>query len=254
MAGHPSEMTGRHDRIQPRPLNLLRGQGPVLKIGHRGAAALAPANTIEAVEAALVHGVDLVELDVFGASDGRLVLSHSRRELVEEPVTLDDMLVFLAERAPQARVLTDLKFAGRERQFIETLRAHGFVERVVASTSQVGTLQSLRRLEPQLARSRTYPRGRVYFGEHRTFIHVSRPVQWAMRLTLPSRVRRLVDEVGASALTLNHRVVSRAAVERCHELGVAVFAWTVNEPDLVRRLEALGVDGVITDDPRVFAG
>jgi glycerophosphoryl diester phosphodiesterase len=204
--------------------------------------------------AALVHGVDLVELDVFGAPGGRLVLGHSRRELVAEPVTLDDVLVFLAERAPRARVLTDLKFAGRERQFLDALRAHGFVERVIASTSQVGTLQNLRRLEPQLARSRTYPRGRVYFGEHRTFIHVSRPVQWAMRLTLPSRVRRLVDEVGASAMTLHHRVVTRAAVERCHELGVAVFAWTVNEQDLVERLEAVGVDGLITDDPRILAG
>jgi glycerophosphoryl diester phosphodiesterase len=241
-------------RTQATPLKVLRGTGPVLKIGHRGAAALAPANTIEAVEAALVHGVDLVEIDVFGAPGGRLVLSHSRRELVAEPVTLDEMLVFLAERAPRTRVLADLKFAGRERQFVEALRAHGFVERVLASTSQVSTLRNLRRLEPQLARSRTYPRGRVYFGEHRTFIHVSRPVQWAMRLTLPSRVSRFVDEVGASALTLNHRVVSRAAVERCHELGVAVLAWTVNEQDLVERLEALGVDGVITDDPRILVG
>src|SRR5262245_57348628 len=157
LVGHPSERTGRIDRIQPKPLRLLRGDGPLLKIGHRGAAALAPANTIEAVEAALVHGVDLVELDVFGASDGRLVLSHSRRELVTEPVTLDEMLVFLAEHAPHTRVLTDLKFAGRERQFVEALRFHGFAERVIASTSHVDTLRNLRRLEPRLARSRTYP-------------------------------------------------------------------------------------------------
>jgi len=33
-----------------------------------------------------------------------------------------------------------------------------------------------------------------------------------------------------------------------------VYVWTVNSGDLVRRLDALGVDGVITDDPRVFAG
>jgi glycerophosphoryl diester phosphodiesterase len=75
-----------------------------------------------------------------------------------------------------------------------------------------------------------------------------------MRAVLPFRVRRLVDEVSASAMTLNHRVVTRAAVERCHAHGIAVFAWTVNDAETARRLDGLGVDGVITDDPRVLAG
>ena len=212
-------------------MRLLRGDGPLLRIGHRGAAALAPANTIEAVEAALEHGVDHVELDVFAGRDGKLVLGHSRRELADEPVALDEMLAFLADRAPEIGVLTDLKFAGKERALVEALRAHGFVERALACTSQVGTLRNLNRLEPKLARSRTYPRGRVYLGGHRTFIHVAGPVQWAMRAALPYRARGLVEEAGASAMTLNHRVVTRATVERCHELGVAVFAWTVNDPE-----------------------
>jgi glycerophosphoryl diester phosphodiesterase len=235
-------------------VRLLRGDGPLLKIGHRGAAALAPANTIEAAEAAIVHGVDLIELDVFGGPDGQLVLSHSRRELAEEPVTLDEMLAFLVARAPTAGVLADVKFVGRERQLVEALRAHGLVGRAIASTSQVNTLRNLRRLEPGLARSRTYPRGRVHLGGRPTFIHVAGPVRWAMRAALPYRVRRLVDEVSAAALTLNYRVVTRASVERCHELGVAVFAWTVNDGAVAQRLDELGVDGVISDDPRILAG
>jgi glycerophosphoryl diester phosphodiesterase len=232
-------------------VRFLRGHGPPLKIGHRGAAALAPANTIEAAEAALVHGVDLIELDVFGGPNG-LVLGHSRRELTDDPVALDDMLAFLTENGPTIGIVADVKFVGHERQLVETLRAHGFVERAIASTSNVSTLRNLRRLEPALARSRTYPRGRVYLGHHRTFIHVAGPVQWAMRAALPFRVRGLMDEVSASAMTLNHRVVTRTTVERCHELGVAVFAWTVNDADVARRLGELGVDGVITDDPRIL--
>jgi glycerophosphoryl diester phosphodiesterase len=55
-------------------------------------------------------------------------------------------------------------------------------------------------------------------------------------------------------LTLQYRFVSRALVERCHARSVAVFAWTVNDPDLVAALDALAVDGVISDDPRVFPG
>ena len=233
-------------------MNLLRGDGPLLKVGHRGAAALAPANTIEAVEAALVHGVDFVELDVF-ASEGKLVLGHSRRELSAAPVTLDEMLAFLAERAPTTGLLADLKLAGHDRQLVNALRAHGLVERTLACTNYAPTLNNLRGIEPDLARSRTYPRGHVYFGRRRTRFPVRGPALWALKKALPYRVEHLTSEVGARAMTLGRRVVTKETVERCHELGIAVFVWTVNRADLVRRLDALGVDGVITDDPRVLA-
>ena len=233
-------------------MNLLRGEGPVLRIGHRGAAALAPPNTIQAVEAALAQGVDLIELDVFGRPDRTLVLGHSRKELGEEPVTLEDVFAFLSETAADVGLLADLKGAGWEQELVDALRRHDLVERAVASTSNVETLQTLRRLEPRLGRSRTYPRGRLYPGTRRVSIPVRGPVLAAMRLVLPFRVAGLVEKVGASAVTLKHEVVSHWVVERCHELGVAVFVWTVNDPGLFRRLDALGVDGVISDDPRIF--
>jgi glycerophosphoryl diester phosphodiesterase len=235
-------------------VKLLRGGGPVLRIGHRGAAALAPANTIQAVEAAIEQGVDLVELDVFGRPDRTLVLGHSRRELGDEPVTLEDVFAFLADKAPAIGLVADVKGAGWEQELVQALRRHDLVERTVASTSDVGSLQALRRIEPSLARSRTYPRGRLFLGRRRTFVPVGGPVLAAMRLALPHRVTGFVEEVEASGLTLKHPVVSREVVERCHELGVAVLVWTVNDRALFRRLDALGVDGVISDDPRIFQG
>ena len=235
-------------------MNLLRGDGPVLRIGHRGAAALAPPNTIAAVDAALAHGVDLIELDVFGRPDKTLVLGHSRRELGDEPVTLEDVFAYLAENAPETGLVADVKGAGWEQGLVQALRRHGLVERTVVCTSDVGSLQVFRRIEPPLARSRTYPRGRLFLGRRRTVVPVGGPVLVGMRLSLPLRIAGLVEEVGASAVTLKHRVVSREVVERCHELGVAVLTWTVNDRALFRRLDAFGVDGVISDDPRIFQG
>ena len=231
-------------------MNLLRSDGPLLRIGHRGAAALAPANTIEAVEAALAVGVDAVEVDIFWRDS--LVIGHSRRELGIEPVSADAMFGFLAERAPEVGVLTDLKLAERERELVEVLRRHGLVERTVACTSDAGVLRRLRELEPSLARSRTNPRGRVYIGGRRTHVPVAGPMVWMLRQTLPLRIPALVREVDASAMTLSRRVVTRAAVERCHELGVAVLVWTVNNRALATRLNQLGVDGIITDDPHIL--
>lgn len=235
-------------------VSLLRGNGPLLRIGHRGAAALAPANTIAAVEAALALGVDLVEIDILGRPDRSLVLGHSHRELEAEPATLEDVFAFLSEQSPQTGLLADVKGGGFERELVEALRRHDLVGRAVVATNTLATLQALRRLEPGLARSRTYPPGRLYLGGRRTFVPIVGPLRLGMRLLLPSRVEAIVGEAEVSATTLDHRLVTRATVKRCHSLGVAVLVWTVNDRAKLRKLDLLGVDGVITDDPRMFEG
>ena len=47
-------------------------------------------------------------------------------------------------------------------------------------------------------------------------------------------------------------VVSEAAVARCHALGAPVLVWTVDDAGLLPWLDEIGVDGVITNDPRIF--
>jgi glycerophosphoryl diester phosphodiesterase len=232
-------------------VSLLRENGPLLRIGHRGAAALAPANTIAAVEAALALGVDMVEVDVLGRSDHTLVLGHSHRELEAEPAALEDVFAFLSEQSPGTRLLADVKGGGFERELVEALRRHDLVARAVASTYGLGTLRALRQLEPGLTLSLTYPPSRLGLAGRR-FVPVFGPVRAGLRLTLPSRIETIVREAEVSATTLDYRLVTRAAVERCHSLGVAVLAWTVNDRAALRKLDRLGVDGVVTDDPRIF--
>jgi glycerophosphoryl diester phosphodiesterase len=53
----------------------------------------------------------------------------------------------------------------------------------------------------------------------------------------------------ADAIALHHTLCSRAAVRFAHARGVPLLAWTANEPEVVRRLDALGVDGIVSDDP-----
>ena len=53
---------------------------------------------------------------------------------------------------------------------------------------------------------------------------------------------------------LHHAVVSAAAVERAHAARAAVWAWTVDDPTELVRVEAAGVDAVITNDPALFRG
>jgi glycerophosphoryl diester phosphodiesterase len=53
---------------------------------------------------------------------------------------------------------------------------------------------------------------------------------------------------------LQHRLVTESSVAKCHAAGLPVLTWTVDEPEDLLRVVTSGVDGVITNDPRIFAG
>jgi glycerophosphoryl diester phosphodiesterase len=231
---------------------LLRGDGRVLRIGHRGAAALAPENTLRSLEVAIDHGVDLVEFDITRLRNGTLALAHSRREAGARPATLDETLELLAARG--AGIHLDLKCAGSEATVVDALRRHDVLESTVVSSFSPRTLRALHALEPALRLGFTYPRDLSGMGERRVLAPAAAALSSALRRTLPARIVGLLRRVGASAAVLHYRVVSPAVVERCHAHGAAVLAWTVNDPELARRFDELGVDGVITDDPRIFGG
>jgi glycerophosphoryl diester phosphodiesterase len=75
-----------------------------------------------------------------------------------------------------------------------------------------------------------------------------------MRAALPRRLPRWLQAAGASAATLNWAVVTPGLIATCHELGVAVFVWTVNDAELAKNLVESGADAIITDDPRIAVG
>jgi glycerophosphoryl diester phosphodiesterase len=219
-------------------MKLRRNGGPPLCIGHRGAAALAQANTRAAIEAALAAGVDVVEIDVLGLPGRGVVLTHSAREVLGEPLSLDEALALLA--ASSAGVLLDVKGGGYEAELVGAVRGHDLLGRTLASTTDLGILRRLQVLEPRLARSVTYPRNR---GRALALARVP--------YVLPGRIAALLERAGAVAATLNYRVITPSVVARCHEHGAAVLAWTVNDVSAAQWLANLGVDGLITDDPAI---
>lgn len=232
-------------------IDLGRRDGRMLRIGHRGAAALAPENTIAALAVALELGCDLVEVDVLEL-DGALVLAHSDAEVPAELSTLDEALGFLGRSG--CGVQLDLKARGAERAIVEALRGRDLVERTVVSSFRPASLRALHALEPGLRLGLTYPEDRFGLGRRRLVAPLVGSTLAGMRAALPVRIGRMLTAAKATAAMLHWQVVNRPVVERCHARGAAVLAWTVSSPADVRRLDDLGVDGVIADDPRIFAG
>jgi glycerophosphoryl diester phosphodiesterase len=74
-----------------------------------------------------------------------------------------------------------------------------------------------------------------------------------MRSRLPALAARMLPELGASAIWVYHPLVTPRLVAGCRAGGVELIAWTVDGLERMRVLRDLGVDGICTNDPRLFA-
>jgi glycerophosphoryl diester phosphodiesterase len=233
-------------------LRLSKPEGGYWRVAHRGASALAPENSIGALEAALASPVDMVELDVV-AEGGRLRLAHSVEQLGPESPELEEALVIFAARAGSAAWLDlDVKSPGFEDDLVSSLHAHGLLERTLVTSFHGDILRAVRGLEAGIALGVSYPNDRLHLSETRALGPFVGPGLALLRIPLPLRVAGMVSRARADAAMLHHALVTPRVVERCHAAGAAVFAWTVETKDDLRRVLAAGADGAIANDPNLF--
>jgi glycerophosphoryl diester phosphodiesterase len=221
------------------------GDDRPLVIGHRGAAAVAPENTLAALQAGVAAGADLVEFDI---SPG-LRLAHSHDERPAQQLHLDDALALLAGTAVGLHL--DVKLPGYEADVVAAVRRHGLSERALVSTGFAVSSRRVAALAPGLPVAIGYPRDRLNASSLPWPRPLERAGAAALRSAMPARVPVLLRWARANALSLHHTLCSSAAVATAHRLGAPVLAWTVNDPAGVRRVTNAGVDGIVSDDPEM---
>jgi glycerophosphoryl diester phosphodiesterase len=233
-------------------VSLPKPPGGYLKVAHRGASALAPENSLAALEAALAAGVDMVELDIVFVG-GSLRLSHSPAQLRPDSPALEEALQLFAEAA-EARIWLDLdvKSPGHERALMDAVAAHGLLERTLVTSFHPQVLREASRFEPGIATGLAYPNDRYGLSERRPFGVFVGPGLRALRIALPARIGRMLSSAGADAAMLHHALVTPKVVARCRAAGARVFAWTLETRDDLRRVLAAGADGAIANDPSLF--
>jgi glycerophosphoryl diester phosphodiesterase len=225
-------------------LELRRSDGRPLVIGHRGASARAPENSMEAFRAALAAGVDLVEFDV---SPG-LRITHDPSPANDAP-TLDEVLELLAGAGVGAHV--DLKQPGYEREAVEAIERHRLADRALVSTAFSGSARRVRELRPELPVAIGYPRDRYGVSRLAWPAAFTRGGAAALRAAMPARIPLLLGASRATVLALHHSLCSSAAVTAAHRRGAPVLGWTANDAPTVARLVEAGVDAIVSDDPEV---
>jgi glycerophosphoryl diester phosphodiesterase len=253
---------------------LERRDGRPLRIGHRGAAALAPENTVRSFRAAIEAGVDLVEFDVLDLRDGTLVVAHSNdllevshgaargtvrdrtlhelRTTCPELPILDDALTFFVDEAPGVGLHVDLKSPHAVPGVAAALGHFGLQGRTLVCSFHVQALRALALLEPGVRTGISFPEDRARLHGRRGTGPVVRGGLRALRALTPRLVGRLLARSGARALVLHHALAGAPAVRAAHDRGAPVVVWTVDDLRDLARVDAAGVDAVVADDPTIF--
>jgi glycerophosphoryl diester phosphodiesterase len=209
-------------------------------IGHAGASALAPGNTIASFEAALDHGVDLVEFDV-RRWRGELVLAHTVLDAwTGAAMRLHDALAHLSSRRfREIGLNVDVKHTGCEAELLGGLRGAGLLDRALVSSQVPAVLDRARRIEPRV----------------KTGISIGGPLARLSRLWWDWRTQVLAGLAARrwDALMAQHRLIDPVLLDDVVSRGARLYAWTVNERATIDSLRGLGVHGITTADPRLFA-
>jgi glycerophosphoryl diester phosphodiesterase len=228
------------------------------RVGHKGADLIAPGNTAASFDAALEAGVDMIEFDVLSARSngtGELILAHDYRAAAKgTPPTLEEGLAHLAaESFTGVELDLDLKLPGYELRALEALRDFGLVDRTIVSSQYVESLAVLRAAEPALRLGWSVPKAQ---RDYTTSVWTAVPALAALqvyRRVMPGRARRALRSGLCDAIMAHWRLVTRSLARAVKESGGELYVWTVDDAAAIARFEALGVTGVITNDPRLFA-
>jgi glycerophosphoryl diester phosphodiesterase len=228
------------------------------RVGHKGAAHIEPGNTLASFDAALRHDVDMIELDVLSErsdGSGSLLLAHDYEDMHSRaPVSLREAFEHLAGPSFAGIELdVDIKIPGYERRVLEALREFDLIERTLISGMYTDGLGLIRRLEPRVRLGWSVPRVRRDYTTDMLTAVPALAFLTGYRALLPRRARRALSEGRYDAIMAHWRVVTPALVRAVAEGGGQLYVWTVDDARLIAKLTAMGVDGIITNDPRLFA-
>jgi glycerophosphoryl diester phosphodiesterase len=248
----------------------------VLNIAHRGGRRIRPEHTLLAYDQALEDGADILELDVGETSDGALVVMHDDEVdrttdctgLIKEMTfaeirecdagyefTPDDgetypyrgiglvvpTLQEVFDRYPDVAFIIEIKQESPSivDNFVQTLRDSGVEDKMIGSQFSDDVLAELRAAAPEIATNTGVNETLVFWGKAFDDLdpEYEPPAEFLQVPTQFDVGDRIVD------------VLHPGFVPRAHELDMYVHVWTINDEQEMRDLIALGVDGIMTDDP-----
>lgn len=256
----------------PRPTHDFFAS-PARNVAHRGGGMLAPEATLAAFGAAAAAGADVLEMDVHRTADGTLVVIHDRtvdrttdgsgavgelrfRDLRslnaghhfrapdgDFPYRAEGLAIPTFEEVQEAHpdlpFVVEMKTPDTAEPLCRAIRNAGRENRTLVAAFGGESLDRFRSSCPAVATGGS-------FGEVVIFLAMS--VGRIAGLYAPPFDALLVSETSGPL-----RVVTPGLLRSARQAGLPVLVWTVNRAEDMRRLLALGVDGILTDDPATLS-
>jgi glycerophosphoryl diester phosphodiesterase len=219
----------------------------MLKIGHRGAKAYEPENTLLSFKKALELGVNAIELDVRRTKDGKIVVIHDAKvdrttngkglvseltlkeikklstEKGEKIPTLEEALDFLDKKV---KILIELKETGLEEDVLSLINEKGLKNNVIIVSFLEEALRKVREIDDKVEI------GLIYV-KHKD------PIKSAL-------------ELKANYILPIYRFTHATDVQKAHENGLKIIDWTINKQEEVIEYARKGVDGIASDRPDIL--
>jgi glycerophosphoryl diester phosphodiesterase len=221
---------------------------------HRGASAQAPENTMRAFELARTAGADGLEFDVRFDGDRNVVVFHDSEldrltglpgRIERLPASERARLRVRGEPVPLLAEVLDV-FDDLELDVEIKVEAAGRGGELVAAVAKV--IRGARRgVIEQTMVSSFDPIALVQFHRHLPDVALAHIFHGEQ--ALPLRRGWASAVIGASLVHPHHELCTKQTVRRWHSAGMAINAWTVDDPGELARLAALGIDGVFANDP-----
>ncbi len=243
-------------------------------LGHRGASAVAPENTLAAFSRAISDGADGIEFDVRLSRDGVPVVIHDatlkRTGLIDRPIsaltagelreidvgswfaegTTSPKGSFLGEKLPMLAQVFELFSANSGLLYIEMKCDQD--EGPLLATEVVRLTRESRMAERIVVESFDHV---AIAAVKKIDSGIRTAALFEPKLTRPiSTVRRLkmVDTalgVGADEIALHHTLAGGRLVEKARQAGLEIVVWTVDDPVWIARARSLGIKALIANDP-----
>ncbi len=216
-------------------------------MGHRGAAALEPENTLLSIGRAIEIGVNAVEIDVHLSKDKEIVVIHDstvdRTTDGSGPVcnfTLDELKKLDAGKGQRIPTLEEvIDFIDNKVDLVIELKQEDTVESVFNLIKRNNIQDDVYVISfwHRLAKTIKEMDSRIKTG----MLLVGCPVDTC-----------IATQTSADALVMNYSFIDMKFVQTAHKENLKVFVWNIDKRNLIKPYVDMGVDGIGTNDPRVL--
>ena len=222
-------------------------------IAHRGASGYEIENSMGAFKKAVELRANFIETDIRKTRDGVLVLSHddnlrfltNQKKFISKSTCRDIGHIKLnnEELIPTVEDLfsihkneikfnLEIKSIHTEKLIVDLVKSYDLLEQVVFSSFSLKVLNKIKRIETN---------ARLQFIMK--FPHVLNQKIYTLKK---------LKDMGITAINPMYSLITNDLIELTQHVGLELYPWTVNDINVVLKLKALGIDGVITDYPDIL--